>query len=298
MLTCISGEQDFYKVATLNRRFKELMYIAMNDTVFTIVYNVEVKEIEKTIPARSYGHIYHAAKKADTEKEQKVRYYLDIDEENHIAIIYFNWFDDLSLFVTFIDSAFSVIRERGISDLIIDIRQNNGGDSRIGNEFFQYISPVPFEQFGKSIIRSSHRQMAFAEKYTGRTFSPEDTVGLATFEIHKLIELRDNPLRFSENIYLLTSHYTFSSATSFAWAFQYFNMGTVIGEETGGLVVCFGDIIPQFLPNTRMQFGTSHKKFYHYGTNDSNTHGTIPDYEVPADRAMDHAVDLILRSRR
>jgi hypothetical protein len=298
MLTWISGEQDFYKVATLNQRFRELMYIAMNDTVFKMVYNVEGKEMEKTIPARSYGHIFHAAKKADAEKQQRALYYLDIDEENEIAIIYFNGFDDLSRFEIFADSAFSVIREREIGDLIIDIRENNGGDSRIGDEFFQYISPVPFEQFGKVIMRVSPRQMAFAEKYHGWTFGPEDTLGSWSYEVSELNALRDNPLRFQGDAYLLTSHYTFSSASSFAWAFQYFEMGKVIGEETGGMVVSFGDVIPQFLPNTRMQFGTSHKKFYHYGATDNNIHGTIPDHQVPVDQAMDHAVDLILRSRR
>jgi C-terminal processing protease CtpA/Prc len=99
-------------------------------------------------------------------------------------------------------------------------------------------------------------------------------------------------------VYLLTSHSTYSSAASFAWTFKYFEMGTIIGEETGGQSVCFGDMIIQKLPNTDLMMGISHKKYYDYGATDENTHGTIPHHQVKSDKAMDYAIDLILNGRQ
>ena len=71
-------------------------------------------------------------------------------------------------------------------------------------------------------------------------------------------------------------------------------METVIGEETGGWAVSFGNIIPQKLPCTGIGYNISYKKFYHYGATDENTHGTLPDYDVKAENAMDFAIDLIM----
>lgn len=36
--------------------------------------------------------------------------------------------------------------------------------------------------------------------------------------------------------------------------------------------------------------GVSYKKFYQYGASDSNRHGTLPDYEVPVDKALDYTL--------
>ena len=94
------------------------------------------------------------------------------------------------------------------------------------------------------------------------------------------------------------SHYTFSSASDFSWAFKYFKVGTVIGEETGGMAVCFGDIITPKLPNSKLFYSISWKKFYNYGATDDNVHGTLPDYYIEAEKALDFTIDLITRKNK
>ena len=165
----------------------------------------------------------------------------------------------------------------------------------VGDEFFQYISPVPFQQFGGVIVKVSERMKNYFLEH--RNFNYPDSVGIRKSFVENLKELRENPLRFDGNIVLLTSNFSFSSAAGFSWAFKHFEMGTIVGEETGGLAVCFGDVIPQLLPNSGLHIGVSHKKFYQFGATDENVHGTIPDYEVSAKEAMDFAIDLILESR-
>lgn len=63
----------------------------------------------------------------------------------------------------------------------------------------------------------------------GIYFSPEDSTN---FE-----EPLPDTGRFAGKVYLPTSHTTFSSASSFAWAFKEFGCGVVIGEETGKMVL-------------------------------------------------------------
>jgi len=96
----------------------------------------------------------------------------------------------------------------------------------------------------------------------------------------------------------LQSHYTFSSAADFSWAFKYFGMGEIIGQETGGLAVGFGDIIRQKLLYSGFSYTVSHKKFYNYGATDDNLHGTIPDYEVSAENALIFTLELIKKKTK
>ena len=74
-------------------------------------------------------------------------------------------------------------------------------------------------------------------------------------------------------------------------------MGTVVGEETGGMAVCFGHGVSQKLTNSGLFYGISHKKFYEYGATDDNIHGTLPDYTVDAEKALDFTIDLITQKK-
>lgn len=293
MMACVSGEKDFFKAAMVNSLFPSLLFTLYAEEDFQVDYYHGGKIAQKSVQGSSISEI-NVRLRAQAAPARS-DYSISFDEENHIAVIDFLRFQDQERMRAFLDSAFTLIHEKGISDLIIDIRQNGGGQSRVGDEFFQYISPVPFQQFGGVIVRVSQRMKDYY--FNSYNFQHPDSIGIRTSFENSLIELRENPLRFDGNIILLTSNFSFSSAAGFSWAFKYFEMGTIVGEETGGLAVCFGDVIPQFLNHSGQQIGVSHKKFYQFGATDENTHGTIPDYEVPANEAMDFAVKKILEKR-
>jgi len=294
IINLMSGETFFYKESLIDMvSFPYMATQFIGDSIFVVAYIHEGEHYTKTLEGVSYRQIYNALQNVGEEEFSDFSF--KMDAENAIAIIHFNRFFDLDKFSLFLDSTFTLIQENNISDLIIDLRSNLGGMSILGDALFQYISNVPFKQFGKAIVRTSNRQKQFHLEYFG--VEQNEEVGYKTFDDGTLNELDENPLRFKGNVYLLTSHSTYSSAASFAWTFKYFEMGTVIGEETGGQAVCFGDMIIQKLPNTDLMMGISHKKYYDYGATDKNTHGTIPHYRISASEAMDYAVDLILRSR-
>lgn len=243
----------------------------------------------------------------DISDNKPIRYTLKIDKPTNIATINFRSFSDLENFKTFMDSSFKVIHENKIENLIIDITKNGGGNSEIGDEFFQYISPVPFDMYDKVLQKINRFHKAEIETYYDK--NKDDTAAfnafmsipngtIKTYSDTTTTALRENPLRFHGKIYLLTSTYTFSSAADFATAFKHYKMGTIVGEETGGWMVCYGDVLSSDLPNSKLNFGCSYKLFYNIGAKDDDFHGVIPDIEVSADKAMEYTIDLITQKNR
>ncbi|MDR2651423.1 MAG: hypothetical protein LBC68_03790 [Prevotellaceae bacterium] len=286
----VSGEQTFYRIDRLTYLFTPLLYALYKSEEFEVEYRHNESIYNNRIQGISYYERYERRSQA-ADRETIRPYSLQVDSMNSFAIIDFRQFVDLENFTKFLDSTFTCLKNQKINNLIIDVRNNGGGNSRLGDELFQYISKVPFKQYGQTTIKTSEQQKNFFRS----EYNINDTsaIGVVTRSNEELIELRDNDLRFNGNVYVLQSHYTFSSASGFSWAFKYFGMGEIIGEETGGLAVCFGDIVRQRLPYSGFSYTVSHKKFYQYGATDDNIHGTIPDYEVPANNALSFAVELI-----
>jgi hypothetical protein len=190
-----------------------------------------------------------------------------------VALIDFRAFDDLPRFQQFLREAFTAIHDRHIHDVIIDLRANGGGNSALGEELMQYLSPTPFRMFETVLVK------------VGPDLQRKDL---------DLEPLRDEPLRFTGKSYLLTSGRTFSSATDLASAFACYHVGTIVGEETGGLTVSFGDVRTFNLPRTGMAVGSSFKHFVNACGRDDG-HGVIPDRIVPAEEALDATLALITK---
>jgi len=273
----------------------------MNDS-YLIKYKINNKVEMKSINGIKYESLIKRIKQ-DTTKESTLKqadYSLKLVSEKKIAIIDFKSFDDVKKFSAFIDSAFDQIKINKIENLIIDIRNNRGGNSQIGDIFFQYISHLPYTQYAKDKIKYSSLQK---ESYKMKFSMTQDSSWLYyTNKPNGLIEeendtstikLQDNPLRFNGNVYLLTGISTFSSAASFAQCFKYYKMGKIIGEETGGWIIHYGDVINATLPNTRLNLTISHKIWYEIGAKENDFHGTIPDIKVPSEKALDYTIELI-----
>ena len=213
-------------------------------------------------------------------------------------------------FMPFLDSMFRTLRERKIPHLIIDIRENGGGNSALGDSLMRYISRKSFAQIGTMLTKQSSQvpkvymsmgyRYSYPKDYTDEMIladlnkrEPFGTVSTYRTSPKSLIRPLSKRDRYRGKVWLLTSHYTFSSAAKLAWAFKYFDMGTVVGEEAGGLSVSFGDMITLRMPNTRLPYMVSYKKFYNYGATDNDVHGTLPDYPVPAGQAQDYTLEMI-----
>ncbi len=284
----LSGEAHHFKMERLNLFFSPLLYFFIPSEEFDVEYLYNGKKKNTLVQAKPLSDYI---KVFLTSLNETKPYYYSIDKKSGTAIVSidsFGIYDDKGKeeYRNFLDSVFYEIKDKGINNLVIDVRRNGGGLESLVWDLFQYISPVPFQTMGPSISKIS--------RTVKKEYNLDEPVGINLIGTKGLISLRENPLRYSGNTFLLTSNFTFSSASDLAWAFQYFKMGKIIGEETGGLIVSFGNVFDTKLPNTKLAYGISRWKYYGYGASENLKHGVIPDIIVPAEKAMDTVKNLII----
>ena len=221
-----------------------------------------------------------------------------IDE--NIGYLVFNRFEKPDKSNQFIKNTFAIIKKEGIENLIIDMRNNEGGHSIIGEELMQYIAKEPFSVMDG--VENKISKELVSKKYKSWLESKKESIGtVEKYTDMKKKELKDIPLRFNGNCHLLISGHTYSSGSGFASAFQCANIGKVIGSETGGLMVTYGDVYRFKLPKTKCPIDVSWRKLYH-PCGEENRRGVIPDFEIEnsiedeikkRDRVLEYAIKLI-----
>ena len=216
--------------------------------------------------------------------------------DGNVGYIDLRAFDNLPGFKIFLDKSFSHMKENNTQNLVIDLRKNGGGASSVSEELMQYISPVAYHSFDTSLLKIS--------KYLIKKYALDTTIhipGKLELEERDMIGLRENPLRFQGNCYVLISGYCFSTALDFPAMVRCYGAGVLIGSETGGRTRSFGSPVPVTLPGTGTKLKISGKKFVNPCATDSVS-GLIPDHIVynsidddvkKIDRVMEYTLQLI-----
>ena len=118
--------------------------------------------------------------------------------------------------------------------------------------------------------------------------------------------MKENAFRYTGQVYVLIDEGTYSSATMFAATIKDYGIGTLVGEETGGLASHFGEVYPFRLPETKLSFGCSSKQFMRPSGEDDGR-GVLPDITIdpeefrrrpPDDMGIATALNLIREDRR
>ncbi len=200
------------------------------------------------------------------------------------ALLKLDDFQDLEKIKLFADSAFSDLKNKKTSNLIIDLRNNLGGDSDVGDYLLQYLLDRPFRQDDRVLEKSSQLlKNRLLTHRKGKILSAEDSTLLSRADgVIDTVKNQDEeilqlPNRFGGKVFLLVSNQTFSSTADFAQAFSHYKRGKVICEETGGLILSFGDIVPATLPETKLPLVVSSKLYLNIGANEHDWHGVLPD---------------------
>lgn len=202
-------------------------------------------------------------------------YSFHIINEN-IGYINIKAFMNLDKFKEFLNSTFSKIKQKNIDNIIIDLRENSGGNTDLSEELMQYISPVSFRSFDTSYFKVSEELI---RAYSFLKDTSKYKSGSIRVYPKELIPLRENELRFKGKSYILTSAYTFSTALDFTAMIRCFKVGKIIGSETGGRTVSFGSPHNFLLPETGIEMKVSCKKFINACGVESKR-GLIPDQVI------------------
>ncbi|ADV42766.1 S41 family peptidase [Bacteroides helcogenes] len=287
MMNYASGERPFFKLSRVNDLFPALFQMRYAAESYDVEFIADGKIKQATVPAMTFSELkaaYSSSNKPGPKKSD-LPYFYEIPDGKKYAILTFNACADEKRMAVFADSMVTELNQRKIKHLIIDVRYNGGGNSMVGEELLKRISNVPFNQFGRSYCRVTPTVQ--------RLMNQKADAGIYCFaEPTKMIQPLDAEHRFQGKTIMLISHKTFSSAADFSWTFKYFNMGVVVGEETGGMSVCFGDYLNYRLPVSGLFTSISYKRFWQYGADEKDIHGTVPDYIVPQAEALEFAKRL------
>ncbi len=205
---------------------------------------------------------------------------LKLLEENSAAIVKipsFIFYDRVDYFKSFLDSSFNEIKSENITNLILDLRGNDGGDPFCAVPLFSYLEkePVPY----------------FAEKY-GRYSEFAEPIPLATNN-------------FKGNLFTLIDKHCGSTNGHFCALLKYNNIGKFIGEEGGATYKCNAKTEEFLLKNTRMIVTIASATFSAAVEGMDKKKGVEPDFFIEQnykdflegkDTVMDFTLDLIKRN--
>jgi len=184
---------------------------------------------------------------------------LSIDTANHLAYMLLNTFSKNKLSKFFRES-FKTLKEQGIPNLVIELRENGGGSISKSTKLARYIADHPFK-VADSALATSFKYPFPGQVKNGFWYKVEHWLVSPFkrkdgFYHFRQLEKR-NYQPYEENhyngqVYIITGGYTFSASTLFIQPLKGQQNVTIVGEETGGgaygnTAVNIPDVV---LPNT------------------------------------------------
>jgi hypothetical protein len=167
---------------------------------------------------------------------------------------------------------FEIINDAPVKDLVIDIRDNSGGNPEYARYLISHLIDKKFiyiEKY-KTVERLRWND---EEKRTRTQWYPY--CGIGTFSPEKNC--------YTGKLYVLMDGGSTSTAGDFAACLDYYDRATFIGEESGAnRVVSGGNVFSSDfeLPNTKLRVRLSTIQGINKTDIPNDGHGVIPDYEV------------------
>lgn len=181
----------------------------------------------------------------------------------------------------FIDSAFIEINKGGYTNLIIDLRNNGGGDNSFSDYLVSYIANKPFKWNSSFRLKTSEllKQQVRKDYDTTDTFWQE-VLNHKSGEIFSYDFGEYNPqpeeIRFKGDIFVLINRQSHSQSAVTAAQIQDYSFGTLVGEETGDYPSLFASQFQFKLPITGIPVKVS-KGYILRVNGNADEHGVIPD---------------------
>jgi len=187
-------------------------------------------------------------------------------------------------YAAFTDSVFNVLQSRNARNLIIDLRNNGGGETAYGKYLFSHFIDKPYPYF-ESVRVIKTRNYSFQHLIT---YGPDynDTMRFVKTK-DGLLSWTNNPNlhvapgaknRFRGKIYVLINGNTMSAAAALATELRLRTSAVFLGEETGGAMGGPNGMPVSFqLPSSKIRIRLSTAMYKMGGNPVNKTRGVIPD---------------------
>ena len=263
---------------------------------FTLSYILpnEHKIQTKTIKGASLEKL-----KAKLESKKDFEFHLE--QERKTALLKLNTFHlDFDRYDSLLTNIFMELKENEIENLIIDVRENKGGNGNLVSTLLNYLTDKTYISSGGSQVKTSEatkhcytthpvlvNAIEQARKAEGDQpeflklvdcFLNENAGTLTTFPL-ETITPGENQNRFNGQLYVLTSKDTYSAGTLFSAQIKDNNLGIIVGEETSDNPTMYACIMLFELPNTKINIQNSAQYSLRPGGFDDQR-GVLPDFKV------------------
>lgn len=223
-------------------------------------YNLKFKSgLQTVVKSISLEQLKANASKSQPKKKEDFKP-LDYKKVNDYAYLTVNTFDDRNTFTieewkTKFDSIFTQIKKDNANKLVIDVHNNSGGNSAVGNLLINYFSDKPYQTYqGKwkkskeyaEYLKANNKESAEYNKIKDGDYYPIRS---------RSVTADKNPLRFNGKTYVIVGKNTFSSAMMFSVMVLDNKLAEVAGEmPEKGHPNHFGELINFQTPNTKLDF--------------------------------------------
>lgn len=231
---------------------------------FIITYKTGSDDIitEITAPSISQGARDSAIEEFNSSKQQDSSSGPYSFEEDYavLTIETFNYgnTDSRNEFKASLDSFFSELSERKISNLILDLRGNGGGDLYCAAYLFSYLISEAFPYLSDDF-----------DEAAGNAYISDLTLPIPPAENN-----------FQGQLYVLINGASFSATSQLIALLRYHKIGTLIGEESAGSDILTSFVNDYTLGNTKLKFHCSSLALKVAVTGLIPGRGIYPDYPI------------------
>ncbi len=201
-----------------------------------------------------------------------------------------NFAGDEKKYQQFIDSSFTVIKDRISKNLIIDLRNNGGGDDSFSDYLVSYFADKPFKWNSRFTLKTSRFLKQHVRQHNDTTDHYwREVLAHKEGEIYEYVfdeyQPQSKQKRFSGKVYILINRQSHSQSAVTAAQIQDYKFGFIVGEETGDYPSLYASQFQYPLPNTNIPVKVS--KGYIIRVNGSTKEeGVVPDIFI-----KDHLLD-------
>ena len=216
-----------------------------------------------------YNKKYREKKNEDAGTDKKSFCYYAIEPEHNVAILTLTACENNAEYKNCLRNMFKEVKEQGIGNVAVDVRNNGGGSSLVINNFIKYLD---------------------TDGYYEPTYSARQGPFLVKSPSGYRKNNREQELLFTGNVYILTSIKSFSSAMMFPQMIKDNGLGKVIGQAPGNDPNGYGDVVHFYMPNSNLFMQVSYKKFHR--VNQATTEKWVePDYLCDSDKVLEVLYD-------
>ena len=231
----------------------------------------------------------------------EVGYDFEVIDSIHTALLTLRSFSfstatTFAAYRNFLNNSFSLLkRENDINNLIIDCRNNTGGEYENVFLLYRYLSRDAFKEVDSATVRFDKTPYT---RFLDPDFAVSEKPALDSMIKHEFCRLpngnssmideenttrRPHPMAFNGNVYVITNNNVLSAASNFVAMMKDSRRGIIVGEETGGGYNGHNGFTRLLykLPNTGIQLEFSAVRVQHYLQHHQlDKYGIEPDYQV------------------